>query len=112
MSRIGILIRLFMLVACAVPIGNLRQAGSLLAFAPVASSPVLPPSQEDDNERSEESGKNRSAQPRLDPPKNPPAPAQRLVHLNASRPLQSIAPPAGALSVDPFRNGLGTPYRC
>ena len=59
MSRIGFIVKVFMLVACIVPFTSTRQAGALLALDPTVPVQNVPAPQEDDSERSEQVGKVR-----------------------------------------------------
>ena len=113
MTRFGFIVRLFMMAACLVPFTSTRQVGALLALAPTAPTQNAPAPQEDDSERSEQIGreKDRSSRPRLD---------SRLglqcIICSRSRSIHRIESPveagAGPAPVDPFRNGLGSPYLC
>lgn len=110
MSRIGFIVKVFMLVACIVPFTSTRQAGALLALNPTVPVQNVPAPQEDDSERSEQLGKVRMARLRLDYRLS----ARGLVHLlpPVHRPQCSIKTMGRALPVDHFNNGLGSPYRC
>ena len=116
MVRVGVIVRFLMLLACLVPFTSSRQAqGALAPYVPVA--PLAPereapaPAGEEDDER-ETDGKERLAAPARHRP-----PARDLVaRLSASHPTSdaraSRVRTTPAFLVDPFRNGLGTHYRC
>ena len=116
MLRLGAIVRLLMLAACLLPFASARQAAAALApvvpLAPVAppgESP--PPPSEEDDERETDAKERPSAQAKHRPPvrelidRLPPAHAARPT----SAPRIRTTPPVAA---DPFRNGLGSPYRC
>lgn len=113
MTRLGVILRLVMLALCLVPFTSPRQASA--AFAPTPAGPVAPeaPGQEEDGGREEEvdAGKGRVAESR--------AARRTLLVRSVTRLLPAQLP--GHFSVciarspaplDPFRNGLGSPYRC
>lgn len=113
-SPLELTLRFLMIAVCALPLPGQWAIAGALPPAP-ASAPIpfgqLPtaPQSEEENERSEEV-KNRvghRAEHRPDPPRIAPKPASAnsitTVHFN-SRVCPSPA--------DPFRNGLGSPYRC
>lgn len=117
MLRVGAIVRLLMLLAALAPFTSERQAQAALApyvplapLAPVNEAPA--PVNEEDDERETAGGKERlSAHSRHRPP------ARHLVaQLSASHPRpdsrRSSVRSTPAFPVDPFRNGLGTPYRC
>ena len=110
MSRIGFIVKVFMLVACIVPFTSTRQAGALLALNPTVPVQNVPAPQEDDSERSEQVGKIRITRLRLDHRLG----VRGLVHLlpPVHRPQSPIETISRSLPVDHFNNGLGSPYRC
>jgi len=98
-----------------VPFTSAQQAGIALApsvpFAPVGQTPTSAPTNEEDDER-ESAGSSRLS----DPTKHRPPVRQRIAYTSAARashlpflPHPRTTPPVAA---DPFRNGLGSPYRC
>ena len=112
MAHLGLIVRLIMLTACLVPFTNIRQVGAILALKPVAPTQTAPVSQEDDSEREEQpGGRERAAHPRLERQ----LPDEQLLYVlppvlamaAAGRVARSAPTP-----LDPFRNGLGSPYRC
>ena len=112
MTQLGAIVRLIMLAACLVPFTNIRQVGSLLAFKPSLPAQTAPLPQEDDSEREEEVSKLRVSNVR--PEKQ--LPDDRLLYmlpsvLNLGSPTGRVTPSAPS-PLDPFRNGLGSPYRC
>lgn len=105
-----------MLAVCLVPFTSARQAAAALApYVPVApGGPVNEapaPVNEEDDER-ETAGKERLAAQA----KHRPATHERIrnstgthtAHPSRLSPVRTTPPGA----VDPFRNGLGSPYRC
>ena len=113
MSRLGAIVRYLMLAACLVPFTNTRQAAGALAplvpLTPVAPAADFPAGEEDDERETD--AKEHAAPAKHRPPAReltdllPPACAAHLHHPSRVR----TTPPVAA---DPFRNGLGTPYRC
>ncbi len=114
MPSLGAIFRTFMLIACLVPFTSAQQAAGALApilpVVPVGNAPVAPVNEEDDER--EVDGKERVSSPsrHYSPVREPverfaPAHASNRSHLTRAR----AVPP---VSEDPFRNGLGTPYRC
>lgn len=118
MLRFGAIVRFLMLAVCLVPFTSAQQAaGALAPLVPVVPAPVgdaPAPVGEEDEERETEDGKGgregHAAQHQHRAPvrelidRLPPAHAFGS-HLTSTR----TTPPVTA---DPFRNGLGTPYRC
>ena len=115
MVSVGAIVRFLMLSVCLVPITSTQQAACVLAphvpltpGGPVNEAPA--PVNEDDEretdvkERLSAHAKHRPA-PRTQVGSLPP------VHASHPSRLSDVctSPPA---AVDPFRNGLGSPYRC
>jgi hypothetical protein len=115
MIRAGRLIRLLMLVVCLLPFGNTRQAAAAIApLAPVGSpAPAQGQEEEDDSEREPQAAgkaKQRVTHHRVGQEADPPTLIDRLPPVTSvARPDPIPAVPADP---DPFRNGLGTHYRC
>ncbi|VTS01893.1 unnamed protein product [Gemmata massiliana] len=114
MLRLGAIFRTFMLIVCLVPFTSAQQAAGALApilpVVPVGGLPVTPVNEEDDER--EVDGKERVSSPsrHYSPVREPverftPGHTPYRSHLTRVR----AVPP---VSEDPFRNGLGTPYRC
>ena len=113
MSRFGAIVRFLMLAGCLVPFTNTRQAAG--AFAPMV--PLAPgtateaPGGEEDDERETDAKDHLTAPSRHRPPVReltdvlPPC---CNAHLNSPSRVRATPP----VAADPFRNGLGTPYRC
>jgi hypothetical protein len=114
MTRLGPLIRLLMLVVCLLPFSNTRQAAAAFApLAPVGSPAPTQGQEEDDSEREPQSAgkaKHRVTHHRVGQEADPPAIIDRLPPVASA--ARSPRIPAGPADPDPFRNGLGTPYRC
>jgi hypothetical protein len=116
MDHLQRLVRLLMLLACLVPFTSTRQAVAAFALPTPAELPITPApdprQQEEENEREEADGKEPArgsgrAEHHPPPPHHtrPRRPTTRRTHALLNR--ADIPYPA-----DPFRNGLGTPYRC
>jgi hypothetical protein len=116
MVRFGAIVRFLMLAVCLVPFTSVRQAEAALApFVPGApSGPVNEapaPVNEEDDER-ETDGKERLAAQA----KHRPAVREQIgslpratsAHPSRRSPVRTTPP----VPADPFRNGLGSPYRC
>ena len=117
MLRFGVFVRFLMLLLCAVPFTSAQQAGAVLAptipFTPAPPGPAPAPgtTSEEDDEREADSKERLS-----DPSKHRLPARERSAHHVATRtthlphlPHARTTPPVAA---DPFRNGLGSPYRC
>ena len=110
MVSVGAIVRFLMLLVCLVPFTSARQAVSAFTpGGPVHEAPA-PISQEDD-ERETDSKERLTAQAKHR--SHVREHVGNLPRSHASHPsrLSSVrtTPPVAA---DPFRNGLGTPYRC
>jgi hypothetical protein len=119
---IGLVLRLVMVAACVVPLVGPRKLAATVGLPPLPAcpacplpvAPVAPVGEEEESQRQEEA-KERAANPRADrQPSRPRFSSDR--HPVATYSAQAItttrsshSPPAPA---DPFRNGLGSPYRC
>lgn len=116
MLSVGAIVRFLMLAVCLVPFTSARQTLAILApqVSPTPGGPTneapIPGGEEDDEretdakERVVAQAKHRSAA-REQIGCLPRAHAAHFVHLSDVR----TTPPVAA---DPFRNGLGSPYRC
>jgi hypothetical protein len=115
MTRIGTTLRILAILLCLVPFTSARQASGAFAPCPAATpSPgnetPAPPAEEED-ERETASAKERL----LAHSRHRPLARQQIDMLPLPR--ASHAPPApqrptSPCDADPFRNGLGSPYRC
>jgi hypothetical protein len=117
MLRVSVFIRCLMVFLCLVPFASARQMGAALApclpLTPLAASNESPPpASEEDDEREGAEGKERLAAPsrhRLpDQWRLGLAPLAR----DFCSPATSRPHPSSPFDTDPFRNGLGSPYRC
>ena len=115
MLRFGAIIRTLMLVVCLAPFASVQQAAGALApyfprtLAPTGEAPAAPTSEEDDERETDGTERHATARHRA-PAREvliwlPPAVAPQHPHVTRPR----TSPPVAA---DPFRNGLGTHYRC
>ena len=115
MVRFGALVRFLMLAACLVPFTSARQAMTLAPFVPF--TPLAPtneaptPAPEEDDERETDVKERLSAQSKHRPPFRQLIDQFPNAHASHRRfpPRVCTTPPVAA---DPFRNGLGSPYRC
>lgn len=123
MFKFGVKFRLLVLAVCLVPFTSSQQArGALAPFLPLtpvltSEIPVAPNNEEEEEReerggREEANGKERQAPlsrvPVLDREFAVLLPSLRAPHRpHVTKPRTT--PPVAA---DPFRNGLGTPYRC
>lgn len=106
MVRLGLVVRLLMVVACLVPFASPRPASAGVP-TPVPAAPIG--GQEDDTEREEEV----AAEEALRTPHQPlPSRASAVSRLDAPAQRPTTSPVRAPAPVDPFRNGLGSPYRC
>jgi hypothetical protein len=116
MTQLGAIVRLLMLFACLVPTTGTRKAlaAPLGLPAPTLPAPIAPAEEEDTRQQSEEetacNEKLRSrtshfvvARPFTE---HPPF---TLSSLSATR---HVVPGPAPSPADPFRNGLGCPFRC
>jgi hypothetical protein len=116
MVQVGAIVRFLMLAVCLVPFTSARQAAVALApYVPLApGGPVNEapaPVNEEDDERETDGKERLTAQA-----KHRPAAREQIGNLPRTRSphpsrLSAVrtTPP---VAVDPFRNGLGSPYRC
>lgn len=121
MIRVELVFRLLMLLACLVPFTNTRQieiaCARILPLGTAGNGSAPAPfqrQQEDDNERAEQvdnRAKQRVCQHRLGQEADPLRQTARLHRLGTCA-AQRNHIPAPLANPDPFRNGLGTPYRC
>lgn len=116
MVRIEAIARILMILLCLVPFTSARQVSGVIApcaplapLAPVNEAPA--PVSEEDDERESAKIKERIA---LHARQRPPAwQHNRLPPLAHARHHCSAHPfLTSHFDADPFRNGLGTPYRC
>ena len=115
MASVGAIVRFLMLAVCLMPFTSIRQAAGALAphvpltlGGPVNEAPA--PVSEEDDER-ETDGKQRPTAPAKHRPaaREQTASLPRVHTALTSRPSCERRTPRAA---DPFRNGLGSPYRC
>jgi hypothetical protein len=110
-QRLKLSLHLLLAAACLLPLVNPRAAAGMLVPSERSSAPNRPVEEEDEGERAD--SEYRDAQIRTERRSDP---RNRAVgRLGISSPV----PPAHLRFViscahagDPFRNGLGTPYRC
>jgi hypothetical protein len=112
----GLLLRLAMIALCLWPFSGPRQVAGTFGFSlpPIALAqvPNAPSNEEEESEAAEDgkNAKNRVASASEFRPEVPPV-GFWLPFVSAPAPIRvtSSACPSPA---DPFRNGLGSPYRC
>jgi hypothetical protein len=120
MRRLELLIQVLMLVVCLVPFTSTRQAAIVCApllppapIEPMGNSEPIQGQPEDDIEREEQNdgkAKTRLSHQRWGQEADPPRCSHRLSPGRSTPHHLGLAP--ALASPDPFRNGLGTPYRC
>ena len=110
MGRVGAIVRFLLLGACLVPFSSTRQVVAFVPAPPTPAAPAPLPEEEETERGKEPAGKEkarRSAQP------SGPKPAVFPARLH---PHPTTAPTTPATRsphpIDPFRNGLGCPFRC
>jgi hypothetical protein len=117
-SLVGLTLRLVMVAACVLPLLSPRQVAAAFAFLPVSAAPLghlpaAPVNEEDENERG--SSEERTADPRGERrPDRPRLAEDRFAIVYPARTPSARAPlpPSRPTAEDPFRNGLGSHYRC
>lgn len=116
MTRIGAILRLLAILLCLVPFTSARQAR--MAFAPpLPLIPVAPenetpaPDSEEDDEREAADARERLLTRSHHRP-TAGHPIDVLPLPRASHAPAAPERPASPRAADPFRNGLGSPYRC
>jgi hypothetical protein len=113
---IHLALRLLLVAVCLWPFAGARQLANTFGFplTPAAFAgqlPSAPVGEEEENERAEDA-KGRIGQ-RTEYRPDPPQIAPRLPSVASTRTFASDRTSSACLSpADPFRNGLGTPYRC
>ncbi|MBX9580062.1 MAG: hypothetical protein K2X87_07100 [Gemmataceae bacterium] len=111
---LGLVLRLFLVAGCVPPLAGAPAAvAGLTPPAPVGQSPAAPVNEEEDGNERDEAAKKPEAVQWTDrrPDRHPPT-LGRLPFASTARadhPSTRLARPTAA---DPFRNGLGSPYRC
>jgi hypothetical protein len=114
MTRLGATLRLLAILLCLVPFTSARQAvgkGAPPASAAGPGSESPAPAGEEDDEREAAGAKERLvSQPRHRPPLG--GRSGTLPLLRPARASPAHGRPASPFDADPFRNGLGSPYRC
>ena len=114
-NRLTYLLRLLVVVGCVFPFAGPRAfaTASGLAPLPAPAAPLAPVNEEEENER-EESGEERAADPRHDRRPEQFRSARVRLARTISRDHDKPTTPSRTLHApeDPFRNGLGSPYRC
>ena len=105
-----------MLVACLVPFTSARQAAAFAIASPVAPAvPVTPTpapvQEEEENEREEEAASKEKARTAPLPASRASTVSSQLLYAHPFTPHGTSATRSPS-PVDPFRNGLGCPFRC
>jgi hypothetical protein len=103
MPRTRVIVRFLVVLLCAAPLAGAQQAAA--ALAPPDQTPVG----EEDDERETGAKEHAPAPTKHRPPAR--ACPNRLLPPSPS-PLSSRARTTPPVAADPFRNGLGSPYRC
>lgn len=105
----GLALRLLLVAACVLPFSGVASAAPLRSIAPAGNSPTAPVGPQDEREE-EQVSEERAAQKPHDRHPGPFATSSLLPVLRPVRP--SPSGPSRPTAADPFRNGLGTPFRC
>jgi hypothetical protein len=105
---LGLALRLLLAAACVLPFTGVSAAAAFLAPTPGSTAPVVPVGEEDEREK-DEAAKGAAAQERQARATRPGYRPLRPVPRPVSGPTSGPSRPTAA---DPFRNGLGTPFRC
>jgi hypothetical protein len=111
MTRVGAIVRLLMLLACAVPFTSARQAWAAINPKAAAPAPFVPIQEEEDTEREETAGGKEKARTSPPPSQRPRVARFQTLHSGHAPRLLTVIPTSPA-PIDPFRNGLGCPFRC
>lgn len=112
-NPIARLLRLLVAVSCIVPCAALRAS-----FAPVGSvsapapAPQAPLNEEDETERQVLSEVLAAESRRVRLPEQIPTATRCLARTHTANAHRQLSVRDGPRPEDPFRNGLGTPYRC
>lgn len=106
--RLNEVLRLVLAVACLFPLGGPRAYAGFVTLAPAERAPF---EEEDENERTDP--EQRDVELRLERrhESKPSGTGVRLAPPN-HRVAAQHSLPIRTTAEDPFRNGLGTPYRC
>ena len=107
-------LRLLVAVGCLVPFSGARAIASALGFAPPATAlvgqhPSTPGNEEEETERAESAKEAISRTDRRSD--RPDSPGRVFTVTPFGKPL-AVHPIPCPAPLDPFRNGLGSPYRC
>ena len=110
MNRVGVIVCSLILAVCLVPFTNTRQAAGALA-------PFVLPAPASEVPRGEDDARETDAKERLGAQAKHRVPVRELIDTlppahAAHLPFTSRVRATPPVAVDPFRNGLGTPYRC
>ncbi len=113
MNRIVAILRLLAILLCLVPFTNVRQVAGknarLAAPASPASESRVPGGEEEDHRESADGKERLLSLSRYRPPAR--WQIDTLTHAY-SRITRALLPITSPSDVDPFHNGLGTPYLC
>ena len=115
MASVGAIVRFLMLAACLVPFTSARQAMGTLAphvpLTPGGPTNETPAPVSEDDERATDAKERLAAQSKHRVAARIQVASLPRAHAAHPSRLSSVCttPPVAA---DPFRNGLGTPYRC
>jgi hypothetical protein len=112
MTPVAVIVRLLMLVACAVPCTSTRMAVAATPppGAPSQSAPIVP-TEEEDTEREEQNAGKEKLRTHASPSQFRRASQSAPVNPLSGSAIRTVIPSSPS-PADPFRNGLGTPFRC
>jgi len=108
--RLGLIVRLLMLTACLVPFTSARQVAAVALPVPAPIVPAVP-QEEEDTEREEQTAAKVRARASTPPSHRPRAALGTNRDSDPGRTLLTVVASSPA-KADPFRNGLGCPFRC
>jgi hypothetical protein len=112
MVRIGLVVRVLMLATCLVPFTSPRQASAVVPTSvPAPALPTPIGGQEEEVERGEEAAAKEAARTTHPVPHRLSAPVRPSASSSAHH-RRTPSPVPTPVPLDPFRNGLGSPYRC
>jgi hypothetical protein len=117
MAQFGAIVRCLMVLLCLVPFLSAQQMSQAFAHS-LPSAPLVPlseapaPVNEEDDERATEVKERLAAQSRHRAPLRHQIGSLPRAHVACHSPRSSDSRLPSPSDPDPFRNGLGSPYRC
>lgn len=117
-TDLGLILRLLLAVGSVLCFAAPRQLAQGFGVPPAPFTgqlPTAPPNEEDESGReggAKEAAKESAADPRHGRRTDRPPPRAGFLPADRDRRARPHSPVAYPSRADPFRNGLGTPYRC